>query len=79
MRKFVMHSMQVFLARFKDASDDFVCHSANVKPVLIYPGPKGPSRKLWRPLWWLIFLELGATFCSCQRARVHARDQSLEC
>jgi hypothetical protein len=59
MSKFVSHSVQMFLARCKDAPDDLVCRKANVRAVMVIPGPKGPKKRLWAVYWWLVFKLFG--------------------
>ena len=60
MRKFMMHSMQVFPVRCKEAAASFACRKRNVAPIMIVPGPKGPKKQQWRTLWWLLFDCTGA-------------------
>ena len=42
LRKFVMHSAQIFLIRSRGAGVDVVCKGRNTKPIVIVPGPRGP-------------------------------------
>ena len=65
MRKFMMHSMQVLLLRCAEAAFDFVARAANVQPIMIMPGPKGPLKHQWRTLWWLLFDITGVLRHAC--------------
>jgi hypothetical protein len=59
LRNFVMHSATILVIRCKDAPDDVVCKSCNVRPVLIIPGPRAPKKHQWRTYWYLIFSLMG--------------------
>ena len=64
MRKFMMHSMQVFLVRYKEAAARFACRKRNVAPIMIVLGPKEPKKRQWRTLWWLLFDCTGAAMAA---------------
>lgn len=50
------HGTQIFVVKCKNMLDDFIGKAANVKPLLIIPGPKAPHS--FDVYWHIILQEL---------------------